>query len=637
MKYFFILIIFIFLTFICQADEFNNYLDYRTGLKEYKGDIKCATKYETQLRFLLNNSTEKLNAKLQLISLAPPIRTDSLITEHFTLHWNVSGNHSIPPEDMSSNGIPDYIDTAAVVLEHVWDVEIDQMNYSPPPQQNGQPTNNYHVYFSDLPYYGITTGSGIDIPALPGTNWTSYLELENDFQESIFFTQGLDGLRVTAAHEFHHAIQLGYNVRQEEFFFYEMTSTWLEDVLYNQVNDYYNYLPSLFNYLGNKSFNDFSLYAYGNCLYVHMIAKQYRQEIVKQIWDEIKSQSVIDAISNILMLPAYSSTWLKSLAQYGVWLYYTGDRSNFISYFSEAEYYPQYKISSSNSYQFYDSLEFENNIIQNSFIYYKINGVKDKAILSNLTSVNATRAGHQYITTTAISNFSEIGSILNNFVVNEDSVIAIITNAENYGENFKVNFKIMTNFVQIDSLIVHALPGRNMLTWSSFYESLLKEYRLNRKIQDGNFEVIQIINGNEFSNNRKDYSFIDENIDEGTNYYYKLDVEYLNGELEEIDIKTVNSLEPVKFALLQNNPNPFNNETLIIVELLNNTEVELIICNTLGQKVKTLQKRQNKPTGFYMYKWNGENDIGENVSSGIYYAFLKSRGETKNIKIVLVK
>ena len=133
--------------------------------EEYKGDIKCATKYETQLRILLNNPDKNNLSKLHLISLAQPDRTDSLSTEHFTLHWNVSGNHAVPLEDLSANGIPDYIDTAAAVLEYVWDVEINQMNYAPPPQQNGQPVTKYHVYFTDLSVYGRTTGSGIDIPS----------------------------------------------------------------------------------------------------------------------------------------------------------------------------------------------------------------------------------------------------------------------------------------------------------------------------------------------------------------------------------------------------------------------------------------------------------------------------------------
>ena len=284
--------IFLIFTFYLYGDDLENYLNFRAGLHEYKGDIKCATRYESQLRNLYHQSNKRYENNLfKLITLAPPSRAESLRTEHFTLHWDETGNHAVPLQDLSANGIPDYIDTAAVVVEHVWDVEINQLNYTAPPQNNGQPTSNYHVYFSDLPYYGITTGSGIDIPSLPGTNWTSYLELDNDYQE--FYTKGLDGLRVTAAHEFHHAVQFGYNVRVQDFFFYEMTSTWLEDVLYDNINDYYDYLPTLFSNLGIRNFDDFSLYAYGNCLYIHMLEKKFGKNIVRDIWNQIKSETVI--------------------------------------------------------------------------------------------------------------------------------------------------------------------------------------------------------------------------------------------------------------------------------------------------------------------------------------------------------
>jgi hypothetical protein len=637
MHFLIISIIILMLPFAGIADEFENYLSYRAGLEEYSGDIKCATKYELSLRLLLNNSSKNLNSKLKSIPLVPPTRTDSLQTEHFTLYWDVTGTHSVPLEDLSLNLVPDYIDSAAAILEYVWDVEINQMNYSPPPQQNGQPVTRYPVYFTDMAYYGVTTGSGIDIPSLPGTNWTSYLELENDYQESYFYSNGLDGLRVTAAHEFHHAIQFGYNIRQEDFFFYEMTSTWMEDALYTKVNDYFNYLSTLFNNLGNRSFDDYSLYAYGNCLYVHMIVKQFGEGIVKQIWDEIKSNTAIPAIGTILSEPAYNTSWLISLAEYGVWLYYTGERSNSIDYFPEGEFYPQYEINPGFTYQFADSIEIENTLLQNSFKYYKINGVQDKALISNLTSDNATMAGQQLITSTDKSDFSKIGSTLNNFVVNEDSIIAIITNAENFNDDLKLNIKSLANFVKIDSLIVQALPGRNLLTWSSSYESLLKEYKISRKIQGGNFEIIHVIIGNEYSITKNVYSFIDENIEDGTNYSYRLDVEYFNGEMNELDQKSVISLEPMKFELLQNYPNPFNNETSIIVEILNNTQIELIIYNTLGQKVKTLQRKQNKPTGFYSYKWIGDSDSGDKVASGVYFALLVANNKTQNIKIVLIK
>jgi len=535
MKYF--IVILFFWASIVQADEFENYLNYRAGLEEYKGDIKCATKYETQLRLLLSNPSKNNINKLQLISMAEPDRTDSLSTEHFTLHWNVSGYHSVPLEDLSSNGIPDYIDTAAVVLEHVWEVEINQMNYSPPPQQNGQPVTKYHVYFTDMSYYGITTGSGIDIPSLPGTNWTSYLELENDYQESIFYSQGFDGLRVTAAHEFHHAIQFGYNVRQEDFFFYEMTSTWMEDVLYTDINDYYNYLGTLFAQVGNRSFDDFSLYAYGNCLYVHMLEKKYGPGIVQKIWNQIKSDYVIDALANVLPQSPYNSTWLKSLAEYGVWLYFTGDRSNSVQFFPEGENYPQIFRQRFDVIEFAENLDIESNVLPNSTKYIKLVNI-DKNLNLNLWiySNAVSMAGFNVLSSNKASQFYSEGEILKNFNANEDSAIIVLTNAED--------------------------------------------------IED-NFHILNLI--------------------------------------------------PDDFKISQNFPNPFNNKTSILVELIDNTNFSLAIYNGIGEKIKVLQKKETKPTGFYIYNWYGDNDVGKSVASGFYFAAFESNIKRKVLKIMYIK
>ena len=106
---------------------------------------------------------------------------------------------------------------------------------------------------------------------------------------------------------------------------------------------------------------------------------------------------------------------------------------------------------------------------------------------------------------------------------------------------------MLKNLVQIDSLIVIALPGRNLIVWSSSYESLLKKYTLNRKVISEDYQVIYEIKGNEYSNFNINYSFSDEDIEEGILYDYKLQVEYLDGSIQELDQEQISSLEPEKF------------------------------------------------------------------------------------------
>ncbi len=77
------------------------------------------------------------------------------------------------------------------------------------------------------------------------------------------------------------------------------------------------------------------------------------------------------------------------------------------------------------------------------------------------------------------------------------------------------------------------------------------------------------------------------------------------------------SLIPKDFLISQNYPNPFNSETLIQYSLPEQGQVSLEIYNLLGQKIKKLVDKSQTP-GSYSIKWDGSDDTGEMVGSGIY-------------------
>ncbi len=288
--------------------------------------------------------------------LVAPTRSHEITSPsgHFSLHYDTDGRHAVSVKDENGNRIPDYIDSAAVILDHVWQVEIDQMGFRPPPDQNGKPVKTYHVYFSNFNYYGLTNFDlDRDIAALPGKNYTSYMELHNNYDSDIFYTRGMDGLRVTAAHEFHHAIQLGYNFRfEKDLFFMEMTSTWLEDVVYDQINDYYFYLESFFNKFSNnpvasrdnsKAFDyDIGFFPYANSLYLHMLEKLHSPQIVVECWDVIKDTTALAALE--VVLQRRQSSFRRSHNVYANWLYFTGERSRSQQCFPEGRHYPELAI-----------------------------------------------------------------------------------------------------------------------------------------------------------------------------------------------------------------------------------------------------------------------------------------------------
>jgi subtilisin family serine protease len=88
--------------------------------------------------------------------------------------------------------------------------------------------------------------------------------------------------------------------------------------------------------------------------------------------------------------------------------------------------------------------------------------------------------------------------------------------------------------------------------------------------------------------------------------------------------------------LLQNYPNPFNTETNIVYSIEGNQLVNLAICNQLGQKIKTLVTAQ-QALGYYKILWDGKNDDGEHVPSGIYFCRLKTETFSKTKKLILLQ
>jgi hypothetical protein len=93
---------------------------------------------------------------------------------------------------------------------------------------------------------------------------------------------------------------------------------------------------------------------------------------------------------------------------------------------------------------------------------------------------------------------------------------------------------------------------------------------------------------------------------------------------------------PNEYQLEQNFPNPFNAKTTIRYQLKEAAHVNVEIYDILGQKVNTLID-QNQPAGYYTIQWDGTNEQGQTLASGIYIVRLKSRSVTKSRKLAIVK
>jgi hypothetical protein len=101
-------------------------------------------------------------------------------------------------------------------------------------------------------------------------------------------------------------------------------------------------------------------------------------------------------------------------------------------------------------------------------------------------------------------------------------------------------------------------------------------------------------------------------------------------------ISIENQILPTDFALSQNYPNPFNPTTRIDFALPQASEVRIEVFNLLGQKVKTLVDGQ-MTGGNHSVEWNGTDDAGHAVSSGVYLYRLQAEDYRETKKMMLLK
>jgi len=93
---------------------------------------------------------------------------------------------------------------------------------------------------------------------------------------------------------------------------------------------------------------------------------------------------------------------------------------------------------------------------------------------------------------------------------------------------------------------------------------------------------------------------------------------------------------PTTFALYQNHPNPFNPITTIRYDLPEDGPVSIIIYDLMGREIKTLVKQVSAP-GRYSVNWNGTNQWGKQIASGMYFYRMETPGYQSVKKLIFLK
>jgi len=249
----------------------------------------------------------------------------------FRIHYDTTATSK--PKYISSMSIEENLSLVALAIDSAYNFEVNYLGYPSPPSDNGAGGDNlYDIYIVNVGAweYGHTEFES----SLGNQKYTSFMVIDNDLNGRD--TPGMNGARVTVAHELHHAIQGGnYVLRLEDTFFYEITSTSMEEFVYDDINDYYFYLPEYFlrtdlAFAENRG--------YGLSIWNIYLKENFGFDIIKKQWELMPTQRAMNAIS--LSITDAGSSIKHELNNFGVWTYYTKYRAITGKYFDEASAYP---------------------------------------------------------------------------------------------------------------------------------------------------------------------------------------------------------------------------------------------------------------------------------------------------------
>lgn len=256
---------------------------------------------------------------------------------HFRIHYNAAISDT------------DYVYRCGEFFERAWAVEVDSLGFLQPVTDEGLGGNDrFDVYIMNLGpgLYGITIPDDIegpnpwhDVSASIQVN-TSYDGFpDNDDPEG----SAWGAFKVTCAHEFFHAIQMAYDP-DEQVWMLEIASVWMEDVVYDYVNDYYNYLSGYYQYIFEApylSLMEYSMHMYSSCVWFHYLSQRFGTNIINNIFYEMIYQNGMYAISAALdSIDTAEISIGDEFCQFACWNYLTGSRADEFHY-EEASSYPE--------------------------------------------------------------------------------------------------------------------------------------------------------------------------------------------------------------------------------------------------------------------------------------------------------
>lgn len=510
---------------------------------------------------------------------------------YFWVHYDIDGADAVylPGTDTlaGGDGIPDYVNKIGEMADSVWEFEINHLDYPAPYDLTGGGDSLMDIYIINLGtgYYGITyPESTLSVQAV-----TSYIVIDNNYDFWPYNTgpelnRRLDAARVTVAHEFFHTVHfiLDYTEYEEEdsyfkLYWWEMSSTWMEEMMYDGINDYYYYLEYYLDYtwLGLQ-FVDYpsqTIHQYGAMLFPLFLTEKFDTSIVYDIWARCQSygpgsQFPLAANSAILNISAGTYDLLIAFNEFAAWNYFTAigfDAAPNEMGYPEAANYP---------------------------------AIPDSVILD-------------------INDYADVNLVWPVWPDTLPDGSSLTFFKTHMPQNMAAHYVRLNNLGQFnDTLFIGGDPSIDWAVIAFGYNPYTFHYEFMQQSEMSGGDVLRFTKpAFEYSQILIILSPVSTSIDL---YPDKFGYSLVAGIYADVDDQPENDILPEQFLLQQNYPNPFNPITTIAYSVPWRSEVKLVVYNVLGQAVKTLLQG-TRAAGDYTIIWDGTDQSGKPVPSGIYF------------------
>jgi len=471
----------------------------------------------------------------------------------FYIHYDTTGYEAVDLLDLNpEDGIPDYINEVSQVADSSYRLLNEILGFKDGSNGNDNITDIFVIELDGSAYgWARPINSCND----------SCVEIDNNYEEPEYYTNGVDAMKVTLIHEYFHTIQFAYRCSPGiNSYFYELTSTWIEDLGYPDVNDYINFMVSSNSYKNyykypDQDFDDTN--GYSVALFGHYLGTQLENQdgieyddeftslVMNKIWDRLDntSNTAIAAIDYILESEygtSFNNVWVdfntrNLFNQIDEEMYYYEDQS-----LLDKINIDDYTLIDENSYNSSFGLNYKS-VIMPSFSLYnrgKINidiTANDELVFGNMVIISE----DQNMFVPIFSGSTQI--------FNEDDMLYFIFGTDE--NDVSINLNLDPSYVPSEPENIFSLIGTDFIDlWWDHLDSILPDsYNVYR---DG-ILIDTIV----------DPLYTDNNVNSNSQYFYEVTAQNEIGSSNPIviNIDTTNPDYPLKpeslFSVIDNEKN----------------------------------------------------------------------------------